>query len=386
LREKLKILLDPQIFVNQKIGGVSRQFVETWQYLNTYPDVEICSPLAFSENYHLQESSVRLRTPLRILQHRKFKGMDKIRELLNHVTLYRTKKLLSSNKFDVFLPTYYDPYFLGSLQGTPLILSVFDMIHEQFPQYFPKDFTTVPNKKVLLHKATRIIVHSNQTKNDVLKFYPDLDTSKFDLVPLASSVVWRDELTKAEPIIPYAYLLFVGTRDKYKNFTFFLRAVKSILLKRRLHLVCAGGGAFSDGELSFISELGLTGLIIQKTVSDKELPLLYRHALAFIFPSEYEGFGMPILEAMACSCPVILANNGVFKEIGTDAALYFDLNNAEMLENCIESMLTDDILRNRLIKDGLKREKEFSWKLTAKGYYDSILKIVHAGKKKPVSI
>jgi glycosyltransferase involved in cell wall biosynthesis len=373
----IKILLDPQIFVNQKFGGVSRQFVEVWQRLKDYPDVEVCSPLAFSENYHLEASGIRLRTPFRILHHRQFKGMDKLRETLNHISLYRTKKLLSSNRFDVFLPTYYEPYFAKYLKGTPMVISVFDMIHELFPQYFLADNTTVSYKKNLLYKATRIIVHSNQTRKDILELYPDLDNSKIDLVPLASSVSLQNEwLNTAPPIVPYPYLLFVGIRYNYKNFTFFLRSIHSLLAKNKLHLVCAGGGAFSESERLLIKDLGLTDLVFQKNFSDQELPLVYKHARAFIFPSEYEGFGMPVLEAMACGCPVILANNGAFREVGGEAALYFDLNDEQMLKDCVERVLLDETLRNQLIKAGWKREKLFSWDLTAKGYYKTIQNVL----------
>ncbi|MCU7551299.1 glycosyltransferase family 4 protein [Chitinophagaceae bacterium LB-8] len=251
------------------------------------------------------------------------------------------------------------------------------MIHELYPQYFPGDHKTINNKKSLLYRADRIIVHSNQTKKDIIKFYPDLDTSKIDLVPLASSVILNDSTQITAPeLINRPYLLFVGTRDKYKNFSFLLRSIERLLHRNDLYLICAGGGVFTSEEKSLIDKLGLSEMVAQITIQDQLLPLFYRNARAFIFPSEYEGFGMPVLEAMACGCPVILSDNGVFREIGEEAALYFNLNDEQMLNHCVERVLEDQSLRDYLIKEGFKREKLFSWDKTARGYYETIMKLM----------
>ena len=376
-RNVIKVLLDPQIFMSQKVGGVSRQFVEVWQHLHNYSEIRISCPLLFSENYHLETSGVSLKGPLTILHHRKFRGMSRIKGKLFNLSESYCKKILSNNKTDVFLPTFYNPYFIDSLNKTPFVLSVFDMIYELFPQYFQPGLIMVQNKKKLLYKSTRIIVHSNQTKKDLLKFYPDLDISKIDLVPLASSVSLQDEMAvNSIPIFSNPYLLYVGRRDTYKNFSFFLRAVKDLLIEKKLYLICTGGDPFSESEITLIKGLKLEDVVIQKDIIAPELPLVYKHARAFIFPSEYEGFGLPVLEAMACGCPVVLADNGVFREIGGEAALYFDLNNEQMLKHRIEQVLEDEVLRKSLIKKGFEREKQFSWELTAKGYYNSILKAI----------
>ena len=370
----IKVLLDPQIFMSQKVGGVSRQFVEVWQHLHDYSEIQISCPLLFSENYHLETSGVSLKGPLTILHHRQFRGISRIKGKLFNLSEYYCKKILSSKKTDIFLPTFYNPYFINSLNGTPFVLSVFDMIYELFPQYFPPGLIMVQNKKKLLYKSTRIIVHSIQTKKDLLKFYPDLDTSKIDLVHLASSVGLQNEMVNSTSNFSHPYLLYVGRRDTYKNFPFFLQAVKDLLIGKKLHLICTGGDPFSESEILLIKALNLEDVVFQKDISAQELPLVYKHARAFIFPSEYEGFGLPVLEAMACGCPVVLADNGVFREIGGEAALYFDLNNEQMLKHRIEQVLEDESLRKSLIKKGFEREKQFSWELTAKGYYNSILK------------
>ncbi len=94
------------------------------------------------------------------------------------------------------------------------------------------------------------------------------------------------------PILPY--LLFVGTRDKYKNFKFLINSIRSILISKDIHLLCVGGGSFTSGEISMITDLGIEKKVIQRNISHDELAQIYNQALALIFPSEYEGFGLPI--------------------------------------------------------------------------------------------
>jgi glycosyltransferase involved in cell wall biosynthesis len=193
-------------------------------------------------------------------------------------------------------------------------------------------------------------------------------------VPLGNSVSSASHAPFHQLGLPDKYVLFVGTRDRYKNFPFFLKVVAGLLRKWQLRLVCAGGGSFTESEKVLIKNYGLEGLVQQRMFADEDLPVIYKNARVFVFPSEYEGFGMPILEAMKCHCPVVLSENGVFREIAREAALYFELGNEQSLQNAIENVLENEDLRTTLLKRGEEREKEFSWQKTAKGYYHSIQK------------
>ena len=121
-----------------------------------------------------------------------------------------------------------------------------------------------------------------------------------------------------------------------------------------------------------LEELNISKQIIQKDYKDSELASFYRAAKVFVFPSAYEGFGIPTLEAMKCGCPVILANSSCLPEVGGDAAMYFESGNRSSLADAIERVLNDELLRKELIKKGFRQVNEFSWEKTAEGYFNII--------------
>ena len=121
---------------------------------------------------------------------------------------------------------------------------------------------------------------------------------------------------------------------------------------KTIKIVCAGGGAFTDAEMENIKSLHLSDRIIQRSFYDNELNTIYKNAAVFVFPSEYEGFGIPALEAMVCGCPVILSNTSSLPEIAGDAALYFEPNNINELSAAIFKILQDENFTQSLIKKG----------------------------------
>ena len=361
----LKILLDPQIFNEQTFGGISRYYTEIYSEIKKRDHADIYCPLLYTDNIHFKESPLFLESFQ--FRMRMFIKYGKIlRYFLPRKLKKRNRKLftklLQQEKFDVFVPTYYDTSFLNVTQK-PFVLTVYDMIHEIFPQYFLEDTVTVPNKKLLLEKASRVIAISKSTKNDILRIYPHIPADKIDVVPLSYAI---KSPTENRPNLPNKYLLFVGNRSVYKNFTFFIKAIASLLVDDpELMLLCAGGNAFKDNELQIIAELGISNQVSQQNFEDNELYHYYKNALCFIFPSEYEGFGIPVLEAMACDCPVILANHSSFPEVAGEAGLYFELNNAGDLNAKVFSLVNDPELRNHYRELGLEQVKKFSWKKTA---------------------
>jgi glycosyltransferase involved in cell wall biosynthesis len=132
-----------------------------------------------------------------------------------------------------------------------------------------------------------------------------------------------------------------------------------------LKLICAGGGDFTLNELSIIKSLNLQShVVFKKITNDVVLSNYYANALCFCFPSLYEGFGIPILEAFACGCPVLSSNSGSLPEIGGDAALYFDSNNINSLILAMKKILNDGLLRKTLIDKAYARLQHFSWDKT----------------------
>jgi glycosyltransferase involved in cell wall biosynthesis len=270
---------------------------------------------------------------------------------------------LLNNDFDLYLPTYYDISFLSFIEKKPFVLTVYDMIHEIFPQYFEDDSKTVINKLCLMEKATKIIAVSQNTKNDILRLYPHINESKIEVIHHGSSIKINHNI---EVSLPLNYILFVGVRENYKNFEFLLKSISDILLKdKTLKLVCAGGGKFTSYENNFINKLNLKNSIIQNNFKENELGHYYKNAKCFIFPSEYEGFGIPILESMACGCPIVLTNNSSFPEVAGNAGIYFELNNSVDLKNKIENLLQNEELRKEFSLKGFEQVKKFDWKIAS---------------------
>lgn len=361
----MKILIDNQTFNEQKFGGISRYYTEILIFLKKKKDVNLIFPLYYTDNLHLKESSLVKNTLSSFSESVFFPKFIK-RKIIKKSRRrnYRlVEKKIKKNQFDVFIPTYYDDYFLTKLNGKPFVLTVYDMIHELFPQYFEKDLYTLKNKKLLIEKATKIIAISESTKRDILKVYPYIDEAKIEIVYLSQSIK-NEVIVNLE--LPNKYILFVGNRSIYKNFIFFLKAVAPLLNEDpELFVVCAGGNKFEDEEIELINELSVSNQVIQNNFEDNQLASYYKNAACFVFPSEYEGFGIPVLEAMVCGCPVVLANHSSFPEVAGDAGCYFELNNELDLKNKVEELLTNGSKRQEFIELGYLQANKFSWEKTA---------------------
>jgi glycosyltransferase involved in cell wall biosynthesis len=229
------------------------------------------------------------------------------------------------------------------------------MIHEIHTEYFSRDIITIKNKKVMINNADRIISISESTKKDILKFYPDIPDEKISVIHHGTSYEILDKHENKEN-----YILFIGQRAGYKNFNNFIQAVAPLLLQYDLRLICTGQG-FNKIEIELLKSLKISGRIIIKFVKENELLELYSKAYAFVFPSLYEGFGIPILEAFAAGCPAILSNTGSLPEIGGNAAVYFDPNSIQDMRLAIEKVIISPNLQRQLQDAGTERVKHFSW-------------------------
>lgn len=165
------------------------------------------------------------------------------------------------------------------------------------------------------------------------------------------------------------YLFYAGNAHPHKNIKFLIGAF--LLIKEKhpnLNLVLSGPDNYFWNEIKKESNIGggiFKGLIFTGFVSDKGLATLYNNAFAFIMPSLEEGFGIPVLEAMVCGCPVVSSNAASLPEVGGDAVIYFDPGNEEDIVSKVMQVLSDEKLRSDLIKKGEKRYKEFSWQKMA---------------------
>ena len=355
----MKILYDHQIFTMLIYGGIPRYFFELILNFSKDKTMSVKLPVVFTHNDYLLNSNF-LKGP-RFFHNKRFIGKTTLIKLTSE---YYTKWSLLRKNYDVFHPTYYDPYFKKYIGNKPVVVTVYDMIHELFPEHFPSDDITKNWKKETIESAARIIAISENTKKDLIRFY-GIDEERITVIHLASSLKLANT-TPGPFSLPSKYLLFVGQRKDYKNFLGFVEAVSSLIRYHPdLRIVCAGGGRFTAEEEKLFDKLHIRDKIVQLSVRDDLLATLYKNALAFVFPSLYEGFGIPVLEAFSCVCPTVLSNTSSLPEVGGDAALYFDPADALSICSAVEEVIRNRALREELKRKGFERAKEFSWEKTA---------------------
>ena len=357
----MKVLYDHQIFTSQTYGGISRYFFELMKKFKNYDEIECELSLKYSNNYYLKElDNLSYKT---FFEKHSFKGKYRLLNILNRKI--SEKRILKSD-FNIFHPTYYNPYFLNFLNNKPFVLTIYDMIHDLYPEIFSSKDKTREWKKLLAQKAVKIIAISKNTKKDIIKFL-NITENKIEVVYLGNSFDICSRHNNLNTTLPKKYILFVGSRKGYKNFNLFIEAISTLLVEdSELYIVCAGGGKFTKLEIEKFKSLNIINKIYYYSVNDTLLINLYEKALVFVFPSLYEGFGIPVLEAFACKCPVIVSNTSSLPEVAGGAALYFDPIDKLSISSSIQKVIYDNNLRNQLIYKGYQRVKEFTWEKTAK--------------------
>jgi glycosyltransferase involved in cell wall biosynthesis len=226
-------------------------------------------------------------------------------------------------------------------------------------------------------RADHIICISKNTKNDLQRIY-NIKDSMVSVIYLSGPKEWNKPFKDRSILPAKPYILYVGNRElPYKNFMTLLKAFYLSKLKADFDLLCFGGGGFLKEELSLFKELKLENVIKYLEGKDEFLQFCYENATAFIYPSLSEGFGIPILEAMAFGCPVIASNVSSIPEVAGDAALLFSPDSPEELGSCICKIINNDALRNEYTEKGKNRCKEFSWDKTALETFNVYRKLIN---------
>jgi glycosyltransferase involved in cell wall biosynthesis len=234
------------------------------------------------------------------------------------------------------------------------------MIQELFPEFVQNSQTQIQEKKQAISAAQGILCVSQNTKNDLLKIY-NIPEEKIFVIPLASEL-HIDQSNGDHSVPAKPYFLYVGSRYTYKNFDKLLLAFGKIGSLCAETQLCVVGQPFTPNEVTRITELGLSRVVLNfGSVSDEHLAKLYRCSVAFVYPSLYEGFGIPPLEAMACHTPVIASNVSSLPEVIGDAGLLVDPHSILDLADAMLLLLTSSFERERLIAKGQARVKQFSW-------------------------
>ena len=350
----MKILFDQQIFSFQGYGGISRYFYELASRINETKN-KVLIDGKYSNNVYIGKLKKNTK---QFLPRFNFPYKNVVLFYLNNI--FDSKNLKKGN-FDLLHVTYYHPYFSKYLKGKPYIVTVYDMAHELFSgEVKGLVDKTIKYKRETICGASKIIAISENTKKDLIRLY-GIPENKIEVIYLGNP------LEGAKPLkidnLPDKYLLFVGNRKGYKNFDFFVKTVTPIIKNdKKLHLVCAGGGKFSREENKLLSGLKISNQVKQIGFkNDNELAYIYKQALVYVLPSLYEGFGMTALEAFSMGCPVVASNTSSTPEVCGDAAIYVNPKDTKSMRNGIGSVLSNQKLRNRMIKLGLEQTKKFSW-------------------------
>ena len=233
------------------------------------------------------------------------------------------------------------------------------MIHELMPEYFSQNDPVMYHKRLCIEKASHIIAISETTKENLIDIL-GIHENRISVIHHGYKKP-TIELNQLKVDIKGNYILYVGDRAGYKNFTTFITAISPLLLERKdLSLICAGGGEFQITENELILRLNLRGKVIQISATEEQLASLYSNAITFIFPSIYEGFGLPILEAFQYNCPIVASDNACFREILGNAGHYFDPNSHAEILSKITNLIDHPLTREELINKGKDQLPKFS--------------------------
>lgn len=386
----MKVLFDHQAFCNQMHGGVSRCFVELYKHLPK--DVQACIALRENDNAYIRELGIippdgydydkwiiRGNWPAKgklYTAYNWIRGEKYYWDKTEYNKQFAIKKLKEGD-FDIFHPTYYDDYFLPFLAGKPFVLTIHDMIPERYPQYFNQnEDPQIVGKKKLAPLASAIIAVSKNTKNDIVNIL-QVPEEKVHVVYHGCSFERRN---CSEPLLSEPYILYVGDRKRYKNFALFVRDITPVLNSHpSLRVICTGL-EFSQDEIDLFKTYGVSNRFRYRWVKmDEEFYSLYHYAQCFVYTSEYEGFGIPILEAYQADCPVLLNCASCFPEIAGEAAIYFNLksNESNFTDVMMQFLAMTDVDRKDLIRRQREQLSHYSWKKSAEQLstiYQSIMR------------
>lgn len=366
----MNILYDHQIFHLQQYGGISRYIYEIANRIAESKEhkVEIFAPL-YVNKYFRKDCIVRPRGI-------KIPALPRTGRIVGAVNESVSRLMLQPRQdVDIFHETYYSIADYRPCSAKRVI-TVYDMIHEKFADTFLQRDRTREIKAHAVRRADHVICISENTRRDLVELV-GIPQEKTSVVYLGYSLATQGVVAK-HAVGEKPYILYVGQRWAHKNFEGLLRAyASSALLKNGYSLICFGGGGFTAREFALMGSLGIpTNSVMYMAGDDDALAGLYAAADVFVYPSLYEGFGIPPLEAMSFGCPVVCANTSSLPEVVGDAAELFDPADEASMCKALEHVVTTRDRANFLIERGRERCKQFSWKKCASETLDVYKKVL----------
>lgn len=337
----MQIIYDSIIFSLQKAGGISIYWAELIKRLKDKKDVVFYE----SENQNIFRKELDIKTQIESSLNLKF---------LRYLPFM--KKLSSKSVF-------HSSYYRVSLQKDVVnITTVHDFTYEYFRSGLAK-YIHVWQKGFAIKKSDGIICVSENTKKDLMKFYPMINGSKIKVIynGVGNEFTKLEKpkdflIDKFEILKDKKYILYIGDRSSYKNFDIAIEVIKEL---KNFNLVIVGGQEFCDSEKENIKNIK-NRIFHFRGIAGEKLNIIYNNAFCLFYPSSYEGFGIPISEAMKAGCPVISTNISSIPEVAGDAGLLVDEIKVDNFINEI-NRLENSEFKNNLINKGLNQSKKFSW-------------------------
>lgn len=279
----------------------------------------------------------------------------------------------------IFLPNLN---FATLPQDIPTVLTLHDLSFELYPDFFSRKMQwwhAATRPAELIAASRSVIVPSQSSRRDLERLFAT-PHEKSHVIPHGVSPAFSDKMSASDHGVrsrlklPKKFVLFVGTIEPRKNLLALIEGVKDYRdrIHDDLHLVIVGGwGWRSHAVRRRLWKRDTTGWVHQLGYVDvRDLPAVYRSAFATVFPSIYEGFGMPILESLASGTPVITSHTSSMPEVGGDAAIYIDPYNSRDLSEALHGLMTSSNLHKQLRDRGIERAREFTWEKAARATLD----------------
>ena len=353
----MKFIFSYHIFYLQKYGGISSYFVNlATEFLKDQKDLHISCKL--HKNLNLQN----LDNLDKIVDGNRINYPYFFNNLIGKVNNFFFLKKIKETKPLIIHHTYFNNDFSIN-KNVYKIINCWDLTHEKF-----NNNSKVSNlKKSNFIEADKILCPSFTVKKDLLNYY-NLDENKVEVTYFSSD--FKTEKLKKKTL--QNYILYVGSRSGYKNFEKFIEAYSlSEKLKKDFKLIIFGGENPKLNGLNILKKYNIKKnqfSFINGTNND--LKHYYKNVRLFVYPSRYEGFGIPLVESMRMGCPIITSSGGALKEIGGDGLTYFDPDNTDEIKFNLESIIYDETKLENLINYGFERCENYSWKKCAKETYD----------------